>query len=200
MRRFWTLPSGNEGPSVRLYLMAIVLAFTTAGAADKQVIPTIRPAEDTLLWVDLLQVGRFQAQGTWTTSDLTDEANLVAYPVNLAEIVCRKEWQVCLLTQASITDNDWFSLGLDSWNITRWSSKEIVAVLERQCETEELTINVPNKQAFIVEREGGTTIDNCLNERKYSPWLHPLTKPRVLVLQAPKQAIENDPRVKRQRK
>jgi hypothetical protein len=187
---------------MRLAVIAIFLLVATASATDNRslVVPTIRPAEDTLLWVDLMRNGRFEAQGTWTTTDLADEDNLVAYPINLAEIVCRKEWQVCLITQASITDKDWFSLRSDNWNITRWTNKEIVAVLDSQCITSELTINVPNKQAFIVEREGGTTIDNCKTERQGASWLTPLTKPRVLALQAPKQAISNDPRVKRQTK
>jgi len=87
---------------------------------------------------------------------------------------------------------------LEAYRIARWTTKEIVATIERQRVTAELTINVPKEQAFIVEREGGFTIDNCVNERKNKfDFSKPLSKPRVLVLQAPEVAIANDPRVKR---
>jgi hypothetical protein len=105
---------------------------------------------------------------------------------------------VCLLTQTNVADNDWFTMRSEAYQISRWTAKEIVATLERLCETAELTINVPKQQAFIVEREGGYTTDNCVNERKNKfDFSTPLTKPRVLVLQAPEVAIANDPRVKR---
>lgn len=184
-------------------LLALSLLCASAIATDKspQVIPTLRPADMGLSWVDLLSAGSFSAKGTWTTTDLSDADNLVGYPINLAEIQCRREWHECLMTQTNITDNDWFTLGSETFRITRWTAKEIVATVERQCETAELTINVPKKQAFIVEREGGTTIDNCVNERKNKfEFSSPLTKPRVLVLQAPELAIANDPRVKRKGK
>jgi hypothetical protein len=105
------------------------------------------------------------------------------------------------MTQTNITDNDWFTLRLEAFRITRWTAKEIVATVERLCESAELTINVPKEQALIVEREGGFTIDNCVNERKGKfVFSSPLTKSGVLVLQAPEVAIANDPRVKRKGK
>jgi hypothetical protein len=184
-------------------LLTLSLVWASAIATDNspQVIPTMRPADMGLNWVDLLAAGSFTAKGTWTTTDLSDDDNLVGYPINLAEIQCRRDWHECLMTQTSITDNDWFTLRSEGYRITRWTSKEIVATLERLCVTAELTINVAKKQAFIVEREGGYTTDNCVNERKNNfAFSLPLTKPRVLVLQAPEVAIANDPRVKRKGK
>jgi len=180
-------------------LLALSLVSVSAATAKSpQVIPSIRPAESGLNWVDLLSAGSFSASGTWTTTDLSDEDELVAFPINLAEIQCRREWQECLITQTNISDNDWFTLRSEEYRIARWTAKEIVATVERLCVTAELTINVPKKQAFIVEREGGYTTDNCVNERRNkSDSSVPLSKPRVLMLQAPEVAIANDPRVKR---
>jgi hypothetical protein len=178
--------------------LALISAGVSGAATKTQVIPSIRPADVGLAWVDLAHNGIFSARGTWTTTDLSVEDNLVGYPVNLAEIVCHREWHQCLLTQTNVTDRDWFTMRSETWNITHWTDKEIVAAVVRLCVTAELTINVPNEQAFIIEREGGYTIDNCQNERKNKfEFSTALAKPRVLVLEAPDRAIPNDPRVKR---
>jgi len=76
--------------------IGLVLVGVSALAADKKpdVIPTIRLEPLQWLWLDPLVDGRFQAQGTWTTTDLSDESQLVGYPINITEIVCRRESKI----------------------------------------------------------------------------------------------------------
>jgi len=181
-------------------LFTLSLNAQAADYKSKVPIPNIRPAGTGLNFVgNLVKNGYFFAEGTWTTTDLRDEGMLVAFPVNLAEVVCNRSWHDCLLTTTNISDNDWFTMHHESWHIKRWSETEIVAESSDQCVTSELTIKVLKETVFIVQREGGSSAEACaaLRKNKYSSVEVPLTKPRIMTLQGPDQAIANDPRVKR---
>lgn len=182
-----------------MFAVALSLSLISASVAKQpeEAASQIRPAMNKRNFVDLWRQGSLTVTGTWTTVDLKDLDNLVGYPINYSQLTCHRDFKMCSVAETIIASKDWFDLSVEEWEITQTSDKEIVATRKSQCITKELTINIPRQEVFVIEREGGYTDDNCVNERKNKlDFFSPLTRPRVLVLQDSDVAIPNDPRMK----
>lgn len=123
------------------------------------------------------QPGYIHAEGSWVIQG--DES---AYPMNVTDIDCWKEFRNCIIADAHVTtprDGDsgssYVSVDTSYWEITSWSETRVVAEQSGLCRRNVLTVDEQAKQVFQVQTD--------LNAADCKDLIGPMSKPRMTTLE-----------------
>jgi hypothetical protein len=99
------------------------------------------------------------------------EGDKIAWPLNISNFECYREWGYCYQSGVDITDDAggyYVNANQTLLSIMSWNEDELIANNEAKCASTTMTINVKAKEVYLITRNNG---QSC------APMMVPLAKP-----------------------
>lgn len=136
----------------RKWIIAMYLALPTFAEAA-----SVKPSD-----VYFVEGDDTQAYGSGFWHQLNHDEAIKEKPMSYSTFWCERTAHFCYVAFATVDDSSRLDNFIARFRITSWNADTVQAVSVGFCITDELTVNLKDKEALRLERKGGTnSAENC---------------------------------------